>query len=193
MPNPLEPLLGDVVTAITAIAQTFDPTHSDMELLWALLSIGQTELGIEDATAAVERIYPPGYVAPATAAAARPGDPNASPAMNPAADTGEFSDPAQTGTIGDDSQNQYGGGYAGGNLRRGRRRAAMTRRSKRGRRSGWCGSTRCWTTASGTSSRRSQRTGTAPTTSRGRLKAGLYVLPVRRVCPPSYCYDVWPT
>ena len=47
---------------------------------------------VEDTAAAVERIYPPGYVAPATAAAAGPGGPNApAPAMNPGADQGEFS------------------------------------------------------------------------------------------------------
>ena len=70
MPNPFDRLLGDVVTAVTTIATTFDPQQSNTKLLRTLLSIGLTELGIEDAAAAVERIYPPGYIAPATAAAA---------------------------------------------------------------------------------------------------------------------------
>lgn len=111
----------------------------------------EPELGIEDATAAVEPIYPLGHIAPATAAAARPGGPNASPAMNPGADTGEFSNQAQTRTIGDDSQNQYGGGYARGNpygavAQESRHDPAFQARGG----SGSCSSTRCPTTASRT-------------------------------------------
>jgi hypothetical protein len=78
----------------------------------------EPSLGVEDAeaaAAAVEPIYPPGYVAPAVAAQAGPGGPNSSPAMNPGADQGEFSSSAMTGPMGGDSQNSYGGGYAGGN------------------------------------------------------------------------------
>ena len=104
-----------MVTAVTTIAQTFDPTQSNTELLRTLLAIVLTELGVEDAAATVERIYPPGYVAPATAAQAGPGGPDAPPAMNPGADQGEFSSSSMTGAMGDDAQNQYGGGYAGGN------------------------------------------------------------------------------
>ena len=82
MPNALDRLLGDVVTTITMVAQTFDPTQSNTELLRTLLTIVLTDLGIEDAAATVERIYPPGYVAPTVEASAGPGGPNA-PAPGP--------------------------------------------------------------------------------------------------------------
>ena len=152
MPNPLDRLLGDVVTAITTIAQTFDPTQSNTELLRTLRSIGLTELGIEDAAAAVERNYHRGMAA--TAAAAGPGGPNApAPGMNPGADQGEFSAQSQTGAMSDDSQDSYGGGD-------GRNPAGAvassqspeqvaeaadrhSRSSKRGSGRGWHRSTRC--------------------------------------------------
>lgn len=127
MPNPLDRLLGDVVTAVTTIATAFDPTRSNTEWLRTLFSIGLTELGIDNATAAVERMYPPGYIVPATAAAG-PGGPNPSPGMNPGADQGDLSSSSMTGAMGDESQNSYGGGYAAGTrMARSRVRGRLSR------------------------------------------------------------------
>jgi hypothetical protein len=70
MPNPLKRMLTDLMTAITAIAQTFDPNNTNMELSRTLLAIALGEgLELEDPAAAVEKIFPEGYVDPAVEAA----------------------------------------------------------------------------------------------------------------------------
>jgi hypothetical protein len=73
MPSPLRRAMGDLVNAIANIAKTFDPNNTNMDLSRLLLGIALGEaLEVEDPGAAVERIFPEGYVDPAVAAAAAP-------------------------------------------------------------------------------------------------------------------------
>lgn len=120
MPNPLKRMIGDLVLAIMNIAKTFDPNNTNTELSRTLLAIALGEgLEMEDPAGAVERIFPQGYVDPAVAAAEGPpgggaGGGGPEPGMN-GSQYGEFSPDAMTGSMGDDSNNGYGGGYGGGN------------------------------------------------------------------------------
>lgn len=78
MPSPLRRSMGDLVTAGANIAKTFDPNNTNLELSKMLLAILLGEaLEVEDPAAAVERIFPDGYMDPATMAAAVPFDPAA--------------------------------------------------------------------------------------------------------------------
>lgn len=121
MPSPLKRLLSDIVTAVQVIGGTFDPNNTNTELSRTLLTIALQELDLEDPAGAVERIFPPGYVDPQVASSQGP--PGQTPP--PFGDLGqqqfgEFAgldpnaDPNQNG-LGQDAQNSYGGGYAGGN------------------------------------------------------------------------------
>jgi hypothetical protein len=86
MPSPLRRAMGDVMNAISNIAKTFDPNNTNLELSKLLLGIGLGEMDVEDPAAAVERIFPEGYVDPAVMAAAVPMDPGAAavpPAVGP--------------------------------------------------------------------------------------------------------------
>lgn len=82
MPSPLRRAMGDLVTAGSNIAKTFDPNNTNVELSKLLLGILLGEaLEVEDPGAAVERIFPDGYVDPAVVAAAAPmpGEPQFTP------------------------------------------------------------------------------------------------------------------
>lgn len=81
MPSPLRRSMTDLITAISTVAKTFDPNATNMEMSRLLLSIALGEgLEVEDPGAAVERIFPEGYVDPAVAAAlAPPQDPSLAP------------------------------------------------------------------------------------------------------------------
>lgn len=69
LPSPLRRMMGDLITAVMNIAKTFDPNGTNMELSRQLLAIALGEgLELEDPAAAVEAIFPPGYVDPAIAA-----------------------------------------------------------------------------------------------------------------------------
>jgi hypothetical protein len=73
MPSPLRRSMTDLVSAGANIAKTFDPNNTNLELSKLLLGILLGEgLEVEDPGAAVERIFPDGYVDPAMAAAAAP-------------------------------------------------------------------------------------------------------------------------
>ena len=73
MPSPLRRAMGDLITAVGNIAKTFDPNNTNLELSKLLLGIALGEgMEVDDPAAAVERIFPEGYVDPAVAAAAAP-------------------------------------------------------------------------------------------------------------------------
>lgn len=70
MPSPLRRMMGDLIGAIMNIARTFDPNNTNMELSRILLNVALGEgLEMEDPAGAVEKVFPPGYVDPAVAAA----------------------------------------------------------------------------------------------------------------------------
>jgi hypothetical protein len=78
MPSPLRRSMTDLVSAISTVAKTFDPNATNMELSRLLMGIALGEaLEVEDPGAAVERIFPEGYVDPAVAAALGGGAPGA--------------------------------------------------------------------------------------------------------------------
>jgi hypothetical protein len=80
MPSPLRRSMGDLVTAGSNIAKTFDPNNTNLELSKLLLAILLGEaLEVEDPAAAVERIFPDGYMDPATMAAMPTGPPEEMP------------------------------------------------------------------------------------------------------------------
>jgi hypothetical protein len=117
MPSPLKRLLGDVVTAVQAVATTFDPNNSNTNLSRTLLTIALSELDLEDPAGAVEKIFPRGYTDPVVAA--QEGPPGGSDGQqgspgNPLNFSGD-ADSSGGGGFGGDSNNGYGGGYAGGN------------------------------------------------------------------------------
>jgi hypothetical protein len=71
--------MADLITGVANIAKTFDPNNTNLELSKLLLGIALGEgMEVEDPAAAVERIFPDGYVDPAvqaaTAAAGAPPD-----------------------------------------------------------------------------------------------------------------------
>lgn len=69
MPSPLRRMMGDLVSAITNVARTFDPNGTNVELSRVLLAIALGEgLEVEDPAEVVERIFPENYVDPAMAA-----------------------------------------------------------------------------------------------------------------------------
>lgn len=108
MPNPLRRMMGEFVGAIANIARTFDPNNSNPELSRVLLglTLGQG-LEVENPSDLVDRIFPPGYVDPAIAAAqaaAESAQRNA-PGGTPT--------PAQPG--GNTSENPYGAKMKGTN------------------------------------------------------------------------------
>jgi hypothetical protein len=84
MPSPLRRSMGDLITAVSTVAKTFDPNATNMELSRLLLGIALGEaLEVEDPGAAVERVFPDGYVDPAVAAALGGGAPGAPGATLP--------------------------------------------------------------------------------------------------------------
>jgi hypothetical protein len=88
MPSPLRRSMGDLVNAVSIIAKTFDPNATNLELSRLLLNIALGEgMEVEDPGAAVERIFPEGYVDPAVAAALQGGAPD--PSLAPGAFTPE--------------------------------------------------------------------------------------------------------
>ena len=83
MPSPLRRMMGDLIGAIMNIARTFDPNNTNMELSRILLSVALGEgLELEDPAAAVEKIFPPGYVDPAVAQAQGQGQGQENPFQN---------------------------------------------------------------------------------------------------------------
>jgi hypothetical protein len=73
MPSPLRRAMGDLITALSNIAKTFDPNNTNLELSKLLLGIALGEgLEVEDPGAAVERVFPEGYVDPAVQASMAP-------------------------------------------------------------------------------------------------------------------------
>lgn len=112
MPNPLRRAMGDLIGAVMNIARTFDPNNTNTELSRILLNVALSEgLELQDAAEAVERVFPPGYVDPAVAAAQAQGAP-AAPEGEPEDDFGEFGPNA--GAVGADGDrhtedNPYGG------------------------------------------------------------------------------------
>ena len=69
MPNPLRRLLGELITAVTNIAKTFDPNGTNIELSRYLLGVALAEgLEVENPKAVVDLVLPPDYVDPAMAA-----------------------------------------------------------------------------------------------------------------------------
>lgn len=70
LPSPLRRTMGDLVTSVMNIARTFDPNNTNMELSRTLLNVALGEgLELEDPAGAVDKVFPPGYVDPAVAAA----------------------------------------------------------------------------------------------------------------------------
>lgn len=101
MPSPLRRMMTDLVTACTSIATTFDPNGTNTELSRILMTIALGEaLEMQDPADAVDKIFPPGYVDPALAAAQAQASPYA-PA--PAAPSGDGSTPT------DSANNPYSG------------------------------------------------------------------------------------
>lgn len=113
MPSPLRRAMGDLLTGVSLIAKTFDPNCSNIELSRTLLGIALGEgLEIEDPGAAVERIFPEGYVDPMVAAAQAQQQPEMPPGSFGTEDQPGFGSPA-FGAIGADGQfhpanNPYG-------------------------------------------------------------------------------------
>ena len=61
MPSPLRRMMMDLVAAIQAIATTFDPNNTNVELSRALLTIALGEgLEVQDPADLVDKIFPPG-------------------------------------------------------------------------------------------------------------------------------------
>jgi hypothetical protein len=115
MPNPLKRLIGDLVTAAQVTAQAFDPNNTNTELSRTLLSVVLAEaFEIEDPAGAVERIFPKGYVDPATAQQL-PNTPGGSSGMG--GGMGEFSPDGfgGGGGFGQDPNNGYSQGFGAGN------------------------------------------------------------------------------
>jgi hypothetical protein len=101
MPSPLRRSMGDLITAIGTVAKTFDPNATNMELSKLLLGIALGEgLEVGDPGAAVERIFPEGYVDPAVAAALGGGAPGQDPSLAP----GSFTPEQAPGPVGADGQ-----------------------------------------------------------------------------------------
>jgi len=70
LPSPLRRMMGELVTAITGIASTFDPNNTNTELSRILLQVALGQgLELEDPASLVETIFPPGYQDPAIVAA----------------------------------------------------------------------------------------------------------------------------
>lgn len=100
MPSPLRRAMTDLVTSLSTIAKTFDPNNTNLELSKLLLGIALGEaLEVEDPGAAVERVFPEGYVDPAVAAAMAAGG-QADPSLPP----GGFTPTAAQGAVGADGQ-----------------------------------------------------------------------------------------
>jgi len=69
MPNPLKRAMADLITSIANLARTFDPNNTNLELSRTLLGVALGQgLEMADPSAAVERIFPEGYVDPMVAA-----------------------------------------------------------------------------------------------------------------------------
>jgi hypothetical protein len=88
VPSPLRRAMADLITGVANIAKTFDPNNTNLELSKLLLGIALGEgMEVEDPAAAVERIFPDGYVDPAvqaaTAAAGAPPDGSAAGGLLP--------------------------------------------------------------------------------------------------------------
>lgn len=108
MPNPLKRMLADLISAIGTIAQTFDPNNTNVELSRTLLAVALGEgLELEDPAAAVEKIFPEGYVDPAQAAA-QAAMANGQMPPAPPGPYGEFA-PPQPGHPGADGQRHPAG------------------------------------------------------------------------------------
>lgn len=93
MPSPLRRMMSDLITSITALAQTFDPNNTNPDLSRALLTIALGEgLEVADAPDLVDEILPEGYVDPMLKAqmAAAGMNPDGSAAPQPAAPTAGF-------------------------------------------------------------------------------------------------------
>lgn len=70
MPSPLKRMMTDLITAISSVAQTFDPNNTNIELSRTLLTLALAEgYELEDPAGAVEKIFPEGYEDPAVAQA----------------------------------------------------------------------------------------------------------------------------
>jgi len=70
LPSPLRRMMADLVSNIANIARTFDPNNTNIALSRAMLYIALGEgLEQENAHDLVDKIFPPGYVDPAIAAA----------------------------------------------------------------------------------------------------------------------------
>lgn len=62
LPSPLRRQMQELITAVTTMAQAFDPDNTNVELSRALLTVGLTEgLEVNDAADIVEKVFPPGY------------------------------------------------------------------------------------------------------------------------------------
>jgi hypothetical protein len=69
MPSPLRRMMTDLVAAIQAIATTFDPNNTNVELSRVLLTIALGEaLEVQDPADLVDKIFPEGYKPPELAA-----------------------------------------------------------------------------------------------------------------------------
>lgn len=70
LPNPLKRAMGELVTAATSVARSFDPNNTNLELSRVLLQIVLADgFEVEDPAGMVGRVFPDGYVDPAVAAA----------------------------------------------------------------------------------------------------------------------------
>lgn len=114
MPSPLRRAMGDLINGVSIIAKTFDPNASNMELSRTLLGIALGEgLEVEDPGAAVERIFPPGYVDPMVAAAQQQAAMQQQPQFAEGEGPEGMGQPAPFGAFGGDNQfhppgNPYG-------------------------------------------------------------------------------------
>lgn len=100
LPSPLKRMMGDVVTACVQVAQAFDPNNTNVDLTRTLLTYVFSEaFEITDPEAAVDAIFPEGYVPPELAAmqqqqqGAGPEGPGAPNFFSPEA-TGQPADPS---------------------------------------------------------------------------------------------------
>jgi hypothetical protein len=70
LPSPLRRMMGELITAISGIASTFDPNNTNTDLSRILLTVALGQgLELEDPASLVETIFPPGYQDPAVVAA----------------------------------------------------------------------------------------------------------------------------
>ena len=115
LPSPLRRMMGELVTAITGIASTFDPNNTNTKLSRILLTVALGQgLELEDPASLVETIFPPGYQDPAIVAAQQQQQAQMQMAMQPP-DGSQFP-PGQDGNPYGAPMNSSQPGQAYGNL-----------------------------------------------------------------------------